>query len=360
MQSDTQQTLQETGRTSIGIRGGIHESAESPLGDQQIILIGSAGDCDIQLADAGVAAHHIAIGTRDTQFVVRPMDGGCSVNGKTVRAGRSAAIKRGDRIALDDTEVWLTTTETHSDADARVGDDTLQPERQASRRWRWTYPVGVAIIAITTTFGGQQLLSKDALVPDDAVNVSGVLQDLGIDADVTLSNDAGTVMLQGVLPDEMFAELDRALGFANREVVNRTQSVSQLLEQVRSVFRTNGYHAALEYVGNAQVQVTNLDPENPKIQRVAAYARDDVSILAALTFAPFSDANRSNKRLAVFSTNPEKRLTTIVDGDTAYVATTDGGRYFVGSVLPGGLVLRDISVDGIQVDDNGQIHWLTL
>ena len=56
----------------------------------------------------------------------------------------------------------------------------------------------------------------------------------------------------------------------------------------------------------------------------------------------------------------EAKRHSIVDGDTAYVAAADGGRYFVGSILPGGFVLRRINEDGIQVDDNGEIRWLGL
>lgn len=358
MHKNTQQRSEK--RRCVSIHGGIHDGAESQLGRQQITIIGSAMDCDLRLADVGIAAHHVAIGVSGERLVVRPMDGQCSVNGKRLRAGQSVAIACGDRIVLLDTDVWLTTTEQPDVDNAADGGNPQRCEVKSARRWPWTLSAGVLLIAIVAGFGSQPLLSKDVPMPDAMTSVNAVLETLDITSDVTLSKDAGVVTLRGVLPDDIFAKLERSLQSLPRDVVNRTQSVSRLLELVRSVFRTNGYHANLTYVGDASVQVSNLDGDNQKIQQIAAHARDDVAVLASLTFAPVSDSKRSDKRLAIYSTDPDKRLTTIVDGDTAYVATTDGGRYFVGSVLPGGLVLRDISADGIHVDDNGEFHWLAL
>ena len=106
------------------------------------------------------------------------------------------------------------------------------------------------------------------------------------------------------------------------------------------------------------VQVENLDAPNPNVQAVARRVKTDVPAVVKLEF---SDVDREPPADSLaYPTDPQKRLTTIVDGDIAYVATEDGGRYFVGGILPGGFVLKRISEDGIQVDDNGEIRWLKL
>lgn len=344
----------------IGVRGGIHDGAESELDGDEITIIGSAEDCNLRLADAGIAAHHLAIGASGNRLVVRPMDGQCSVNGRGVSAGQSATIRYGDRIALHDTDVWITLIEQSEDKAGHSG-GVEQNGRRGSRRWQRTLSATVALVALVFVgFGSQHFVRSAASASETTVRPEDVLASLDIADEVSVSREGGVVTLHGVLPDDVFVKLQREARTLPRNVVNRTQSVSRLLEQVRGVFRTNGYHANLTYVGDAAVEVTNLDGENPKIQQVAGYARDDVAILSALTFAPVGEGGRSDKRLVLNATDPNKRLTTIVDGETAYVATTDGGRYFVGSVLPGGLILRDITTDGIQVDDNGEIHWLAL
>jgi len=350
----------------IGVQGGIHEGAQSLLGAQQITVIGSAGDCDLCLRDTGIAAHHLAIGCSDGHFVVRPMDGQCSVNGERLLAGQSASIVCGDRIVLHDTGVSLLMAEnpvqqTRIDGDtADHGREAGAPPHDERPLRRWTLYACVTLVTLGIALGSHQLLSESLPEPSAITNVTLLLESLEMTDAVGVSDESGIVTLSGVLQDDAATALEHALQTLPNDVVNRTQSVSRLLEQVRGVFRTNGYHAELTYAGHGGVQVTNLDGENPRIAQIAAHARDDVPVLHALTFAPVVDKDRSGRRLAAFSTDPDKRLTTIVDGDTAYVATSDGGRYFVGSVLPGGLVLRDISADGIQVDDNGEIHWFAL
>lgn len=344
----------------VDIHGGIHDGANSSIENKQISIIGSAADCDIRLTDLAIAAHHIAIGLSGERFVVRPMDGGCAVNGKRVRTGQSESISSGDRIDLDGTDVWIAIAKLQCPAEDNGESALKTASTQPRLTSRPTLYVGVALLAISVAFGGQMLLSKDAPAMDAAIGIADVLQSLEIENDVDVTKEAGRVTIRGVLPDEKSSALEVSLQALPRNIINRTQSVGRLLEQVRSVFRTNGYHAELTYVGDGSVEVTNLDGENTKIQQVAVRARDDIAILTALTFAPVNNTDRSGRGLAIYSTDPNKRLTTIIDGDTAYVATTDGGRYFVGSVLPGGLVLRDISAEGIQVDDNGEIHWLAL
>lgn len=344
----------------IDVHGGVHDDASSTVCGQQITIVGSAIDSDLRLTDTGIAAHHLAISTSGEQFVVRAMEGGCKVNGKNIHPGHSTTITCGDRIALNDTDVSLTTATSSAARDGLVRSDAEKVASAELRRPGIKLYALITLLVIGSSVGGQQLLSKEIPQPDAATGIANVLASLDLEGEVAVSVAAEGVTLTGVLPDRKSAALELALQSQPRNIVNRTQSVGRLLEQVRSVFRTNGYHAELRYVGDGAVQITNLDGENQKIQRVAVRARDDVSILTALNFAPIADADRSGKRLSVYTNDPGKRLTTIVDGDTAYVATTDGGRYFVGSVLPGGLVLRDISADGIQVDDNGEIHWLAL
>lgn len=338
----------------VEIHGGIHDGAASVMRRDRIAVVGSADDCDLFLADSGIAGHHLAIGSNGNGFVARPMDGHCTINGKVLRAGQSVPIEYGDRIELGEADVCLAMTDIRKPAEFV---ELCNTGRSRSKLRLYACSV---LLALGSVVASQQLLPTGAAATDLFEDVEQIVESLKISKEVVLSRKDDIVMIRGVLPDTQFAAFEAALLPLSRDIVNRTQSVSLLLEQVRSVFRTNGYHAELEYVNDGAVRVTNLDGDNPKIQQIAGRARDDVPVLVSLTFLPISDSAGSDRQFAIYSTDPSKRLTTIIDGDTAYVATTDGGRYFVGSVLPGGLVLREISAEGIQVDDNGQIHWLSL
>lgn len=358
MDSDDLPTPQETDNrdagpaaTAIVVHGGIHDGAVSGIPGDRISVVGSAGDCDIRLLDEGIESHHLAVGATGKGLEIRLLNGSCRSNGKTLRPGQRFDHAMGDRLVLGESGVSLSSRTRHFAAQT---DGSRRPRKRAA-----LYACAVLLAIAAAAFSQQMMLTEPA-APELTTGLIEILETLQIANDVKVGRDADTITVRGILPDEKFAALEAAVSTLPRNIVNRTQSAGSLLEQVHSVFRTNGYHAELNYLGEGVVQVKNLDSENPQIMQIAARIRADVPILTSLTFLPVSDANRSGHDFAIYSTDPDKRLTTIVDGDTAYVATTDGGRYFVGSVLPGGLLLRQISEDGIQVDRNGEIHWLAL
>ena len=107
----------------------------------------------------------------------------------------------------------------------------------------------------------------------------------------------------------------------------------------------------------AHVRVTNLDGNHEAVKKVTDHVYADVPALKTLSFSKSTSAPDENSQ-SLYALLPGKRLTTIVDGTTAYIATEDGSRYFVGSVLPGGSQIRVISDAGVQVDTNGTLTWM--
>ena len=338
---------------SITVDGGIHTGAASVMQADGITVLGSAGDSDLRLFDKGIAPHHAAIGVNGNNHVLRAMEGECRVNTRTLQAGDSAPIVAGDRIVLADTGVSLGVV----DRETEVG-EVVEP---ASKRRPFGFNTLVlSMLAFTlVAAAGARLSSIDMSPVEASIGVNNAIEALGLKG-LAVSTEGAVVRVRGVLSNEEHATLDTALLGLPGEVVNLTQPEGLLLEQVSSVFRTNGYHAELEHSGGGVVTVSNLDATNPLIQQVVARVKSDVPMLSSLVLLPVKGTDRPSNALAAYPSDPAKRLTTIIDGDTAYVATTDGGRYFVGSVLPGGLVLRQITADGIQVDNKGEIHWLSL
>ena len=307
MDNETRQSGAGNSETVVRIHGGVHDGATSVLREGHIAIVGSADDSDVWLSDEGVASHHLALGMSGDELVVRPMDGRCRINATVLRAEQSTAFAPGDRITIGDSGVWLSATRT----------DRPQVRIAAPKRRRKVSGgrAAVAVALVAALVGSYQAVLPDDVGPDPAVGVQDVLMSLQIADDVEVVTESGFLTLRGVLANQKFAALEAALSQASVPVVNRTLSVSLLLEQVRNVFRTNGYRAEMEYAGDGTVRITNLDGDNSTIREIAGRARDDVPALTDLTFSPFAGPD-NDAQYAAFSLDPAKRLTTIVDGDT--------------------------------------------
>ena len=83
------------------------------------------------------------------------------------------------------------------------------------------------------------------------------------------------------------------------------------------------------------------------------------SQLQGLAFAA-ADATPPPDHLPAYDGGTADQVNARVDGETAYLATSAGARYFVGSVLPGGETVRRITPNAVQIDRDGQVSWFGL
>ncbi|MEM7284057.1 MAG: hypothetical protein AAF438_20825 [Pseudomonadota bacterium] len=329
----------------LNIENGVHARGVHLLDPDSICVVGSGDQTDVQLFDEQLAEQHVGLSINAQGVSVKALGASCTRGSKQLEPGHSAILSHGDEVTLTPSDVRLS---------LHTGADESTPGR--GQLWFAATLCALLLMGIWLTWANDQ--TPGALEPTLQQSVQQLLQDLDPDEPIVVELDVNTAKLTGTLGDELHQRLSD-LTSTREYIVNQTLSSSNLIAQVDGVFRTNGYAAKLHYRGSGVVLVNNLDPDNPKVQRVAAYVQRDVPGVTKLEFAPFE---RAPEKLALpaFPLDPNKRLTTIVDGDTAYVATTDGARYFEGSVLPNGQKIRKITAQGIQVDHHGELVWLQL
>ena len=346
---------------SLKITGGLHRGAVLDLPEDQVLLIGGGGDCDFRLSDEGLSERHIAVVKRGDKILLKGLEAAAQYGKQMIEPGVQMAIGVDQVVRLLPTTVTLELQVRHSPATARSAEngDTDKDIKQSSG-FELINGAGVLLILLAVWFLGAintpQSLASEGI---DIQAASAILVELDLQRTVQLKGKPTYIVVKGVLTQDQMDNLRTALEQQNIPHRFQIKTDTRLLEQVRDVFRINGYGVHLEYLGDAIVEVKNLDGSNPNIQQVAAYVKQDVGSVAELKFAEYQNPESVGEDgNANYYLDSEKRLTAIVDGDTAYVATADGGRYFVGSLLPGGYAIRHIGVDGVQVDKKGELTWL--
>ncbi len=348
----------------LEIAQGLHQGALVELREAELLVLGSGDDCDIQLFDADVAARHLALLTRDGTVAVRALDAGIAINDKRAPSGIQQRLKAGDSVRFGEGGVQLilarSVAEHAADSSGKAETESVESGETSG------FPLRQIIVPFVVLLGGLVLVlallggyaQQATRAEVDPRALQAVLLELGIEDDISIEKAANRITLRGTLVREQLVALSSALAAHNLPAQLKITSADQLLEQVRDVFRTNGYAARLRYLGAGKVRVENLDGVNKKVKKIAEYVKQDVVDLRELSFAPFEQADSAVNEPQLYVPPPGKRLTTIIDGDTAYVATEDGARYFAGAVLPGGYHIRKISSKGVQADKNGAIIWL--
>src|SRR5690606_22456559 len=87
-------------RRLLRIISGLHAGASRELAEREMILVGSGDDCDIVLADAGVAAHHALISVVDGHFQLRALDAPLQLEGRMLHPGDPVEMDSLQRVGL--------------------------------------------------------------------------------------------------------------------------------------------------------------------------------------------------------------------------------------------------------------------
>jgi len=156
------------------------------------------------------------------------------------------------------------------------------------------------------------------------------------------------------------AGLDRALAQAEVAPMLEVRVAEQVAGAVRDVFRMNGVVAeTLPAASLSEAGVVSLkthERDLGKLQVVSAAARRDVPGLAALKVE--NTAPPVVSPVIPVQDDPGKRVASVVPGETPYVVTADGTRYFIGALLPSGHRLASITDQQVLLSKDGMVSPL--
>lgn len=294
---------------ALRITVGLHQGALIRLDTADLLVIGSSDDCDVILADAGVASHHCVLQKQGDKFFLRVIEGATGVGGRAQDPGVTILVGPGIPVTVGSAALEIVNTAPV------VAPPALPPQAARAplplpRQWRVPAAVGALIATVfavraislgISAHSGQEAAGRDVAVAvatarsgaSIAHDVAEVLRLSGINCEAQYSGD-GTVTVSGHLGDP--------------------QSLSAIVKS----------RAIREIVGLKRVMAVNLDHAGRAVG------------------------------LAVEGT----RIVSVVASADPYVVTADGSRYYVGASLPQGGKLAGVKEGEVLVERDGHTeHW---
>jgi hypothetical protein len=301
----------ESAGLALRVVKGRHRGALTSLATSDILLIGSHEDCDVILADPGVAAHHCGIARQAASVTLRAIEGDLVLNRRQYGPGTTVQLSAGAVVGLG--EAMLEVVATVADAYAPRKPQELLP-LSLVRRFRWTIGAMLAFVVVVAC----------ALNPDS----------LGI----------RTKSIAG--PAEMPARAAEPAGTA-------------VAHDVAEVLRLSGIASEARYTGNGTVTVSGHLGDPAELSSIVqSRAMRDVAGL---------------KRVAVLNLDNGKpapetagtRIVSVANGAVPYAVAADGSRYYVGASLPDGGKLSGVMTSEtgsaeVLIQRDGRIEHLKL
>jgi len=191
------------------------------------------------------------------------------------------------------------------------------------------------LVKIRTTLDSKGYASIDAVAENQRILLSGFVDEY---------SDA--IKLQEIVQQTgINAVIDLEIG-------------SKLAADVRNVFRTNGVLIDVIEVSDAGVKIKTNNTNVLKLEAVKKVALRDIDglLTLAIDYATVADDLDNSE----FLSGPGKRIITVVQGELSYFVTEDESRYFIGSHLPSGYIVSDISQNLVQLSREGKKYYLPI
>jgi Inner membrane component of T3SS, cytoplasmic domain len=291
----------------VAISSGLHRGATFVVREGDLVVVGADVSCDICLSDPGIAPRHAALALHGSDISIRRLDGEISADGADVATSKRSPNDQSITLSLGASRVRLDVRAAAAGNARRA----QRPAKVATPKQRALALACFVLFAIVATGLVARKLDASRPLTPPAPSVSEVRA--------------------RITPEE-------------------------LLEQVRDVFRGQGYDAHVVHAGEGRVQIDNLDEAHERVRHAAEQARTDVPQLKELIFTSPDDAPPPEDPPR-YGDDSGERIVTRIDGATAYLVAGAGTRYFTGSKLPSGHAIRRITARAVLLEREGQLEW---
>lgn len=332
----------------LRIVAGLHAGASRELAEREMILIGSGDDCDIVLADQGVAAHHALISIVDGHAHLRALDAPLRLEGRMLHPGDPVEITRIERIGLGEAALAL----GHADdpawlALAPEGTTFEAPQSRQSVPFTRRLPMIAAVAALSlAALAAIALVVPASEAPaDPEAQLTALAQEFRV-ADRRIERGVdGTLVLSGTVHDAASRDAVRARIAADGIDARATLRTGEdLAINVAEILRAGGYPARTRYLGRGDVEVTGQFEDQAGFE---AFVRSDAVVGTGVRrIVPINLAASAQGDTGNAAPTAEVRVVAAVRGENAHVVDEHGNQYEVGAQLPG---WGQIAVIGEQV-----------
>src|SRR5690606_4280013 len=188
----------------LRVVSGLHSGAERELAGGEMILIGSGDDCDMVLADAGVAARHALLSFLDGRFSLRALDAPLHVGTAMIHPGDPVELDRVQRVGIGEAAIAFGAAddagwERHVPGGLGPRPAPERTARPFTRRLPAIAAVAVLSLAALGLFA--VLVPPTAEAPDGREQLQRLVPEYGIDDGQASLDPQGRLVLTGTVAD---------------------------------------------------------------------------------------------------------------------------------------------------------------
>lgn len=346
----------------LRILSGLHAGASRDLAEQEMILVGSGDDCDIVLADQGVARHHALINMTGDMSSLRALDAPLRVDGQMLHPGDPVELRGLQRIQIGGAAIAF--GEEHDPEWASLAPDLdlddIRTPATGMRKLPLVAALAVLSLASLAIFAAVMPRHEEPADPRSQLNA--LITEFQMRDGKVLQDAQGRPVLRGTVKNDKEREsIEGRVAQAGFEAALDLRSAEKIAADVSEVLRSQNINARTRYVGDGVVEASGRF-EDMEAMRAAASSRamDDVpgvtQVLVKNHIDPARLKRTANGPTEAAAKPGPTRIVSVVRGKTPHLVAVDGTEYPVGAQVPGRGQLVSIGESAHVVSADGMLH----
>lgn len=315
-----------TGILALRVLKGLHAGALTPLNSATVLMVGSADDCDVILADPGVQSHHCLLSIQDGKLAVRAIDGAVKLGSQEHAPGSAVSLELEAAVILGEAEFHVTANPEAPKKDGsetgRTKAETGFVKKQLRGRWGWASGISGRLWAAGAAAAGAAVVGSLAVV-------------------LALASHPRTTWVVAPAPVQQASPVD---------------AQERILHDVTEVLRLQGIAGEPAYTGDGTVTITgHLGDPRLLEQVIRSRAMQEIDGLKHIVAV-----NADHPGATTGTSADHFRIVSAISGKDPFVVTADGSRYYAGATLPQGGKLAGVEGDDILIERNGKTEHFKL
>lgn len=351
-------------RNVLRILSGLHAGASRDLAEQEMILVGSGDDCDIVLADQGVARHHALINLVGGMSSLRALDAPLRVDGLPLLPGDPVELRDLQRIELGQAAIaygpehdpaWATLL-----PDAAAIADASRPPGVGVRKLPLVAALAVLSLASLAIFAAVMPQHEEPVDPRS--RLQAMISEFHVVDGQVVEDAEGRPVLRGTVRDSSVREsIEARIAAGGFDAAIDLRAGDKIADDVSEVLRTQGINAKTRYLGNGVVEASGRFEDMDAMREAASSrAMDDVPGVTKVLVKNFVPADQVKRTAAgpteAAARSEPARIVSVVRGEEPHLVAVDGTEYPVGSDVPGHGRLVSIGQSAHVISADGTLH----
>lgn len=174
-----------------------------------------------------------------------------------------------------------------------------------------------------------------------------------------VDRSGATIIVSGYVQSrQQSLDLANAIAVQGEAALNRVQVDEEILTQIENVLRVNGVVGLIEAQGNGAFIANTQLAQGSKLDGLQGLIERDVPSVASFSvnnqlpmLVPEPAPEPTNVSVQL---DAGKRVVLVNSEKPSYIVTEDQSRYFIGSILPGGYRITDITNGRVLLEKQGK------